>query len=290
LPRITDEERVLMLKWLQKENPSQKMLNARWIKGGGAKGASMVGDSKAVKTSGAYEALAAYVNERLQSKPKKGDKSFWTAEIARTRFTSIFKSYTDACKIGSKADSAVGASAEEIAAAADFNASLLHRQTKKYVMFASLHALYSEHPTVNPVLVANGGQVNQGTIGRDNGEDDDTPDLQAHVEGSKADEKNPNKGSADERSKAASKSKNESFKLKEGSKRPEFTAVWGATTAAAKRERLEFDKENAKKQRIEQQKDRQVAAQKIKTEFIASLLSANKTTEEIKELMILAGY
>lgn len=288
LARITDEERLLMLKWLQKENGNQKMLNARWIKGGGAKGASMNGEAKAVKTSGAYEALAAYLNEHLKCKPKRGEKTFWTTDIAKTRFTSIFKSYTDACKLGSKSDSAAGATAEQIAAAVDFNSALLQQQTKKCCMFSSLHALYSEHPTVNPVMVANGGQDEQGSIGDgDNDQEPPTPDLQNIVEGTKG----KDNGSTSDKSKATKKSTSkEEFKLKEGSKRPEFTTVWGATTAAAKRERLDFDMQNAKKQRVEQQKDRNVAAQKIRTDLIASLIAANKTNAEIQALMTLAGY
>lgn len=58
MPRITKEERVSVCDWIVKDRKDGKMLNGRWIRNGGAKGATMTATSSEVKTSGAYEALA----------------------------------------------------------------------------------------------------------------------------------------------------------------------------------------------------------------------------------------
>jgi hypothetical protein len=59
MPRITKEERDVVCIWIQKERPDGKMCNGRWIRNGGAKGATMTATSGEVKTSGAQDALAA---------------------------------------------------------------------------------------------------------------------------------------------------------------------------------------------------------------------------------------
>ena len=58
MPRITKEERTSVCEWIVKPRADGKMLNGRWIRNGGAKGASMTATSSEVKTSGAYEALS----------------------------------------------------------------------------------------------------------------------------------------------------------------------------------------------------------------------------------------
>ena len=58
MPRITKEERTSVCEWIVKPRPDGKMLNGRWIRNGGAKGATMTATSAQVKTSGAYEALS----------------------------------------------------------------------------------------------------------------------------------------------------------------------------------------------------------------------------------------
>jgi hypothetical protein len=58
MPRITKEERTSVCEWIVKSRPDGKMLNGRWIRNGGAKGATMTATSAQVKTSGAYEALS----------------------------------------------------------------------------------------------------------------------------------------------------------------------------------------------------------------------------------------
>jgi hypothetical protein len=58
LPRITAEERSCVCDWIAKDRKDGKMNNGRWIRNGGAKGATMTATSSEVKTSGAYEALA----------------------------------------------------------------------------------------------------------------------------------------------------------------------------------------------------------------------------------------
>jgi hypothetical protein len=58
MPRITQEERSTVCMWIVKLRPDAKMNNGRWIRNGGAKGATMTVTSGEVKTSGAYDALA----------------------------------------------------------------------------------------------------------------------------------------------------------------------------------------------------------------------------------------
>ncbi len=58
MARITKEERQGVCEWIMKERKDGKMLNGRWIRNGGAKGATMTATSSEVKTSGAYESLA----------------------------------------------------------------------------------------------------------------------------------------------------------------------------------------------------------------------------------------
>ncbi len=57
MPRITKEERTSVCDWIQKERSDGKMLNGRWIRNGGAKGATMTATSAEVKTSGAYDSF-----------------------------------------------------------------------------------------------------------------------------------------------------------------------------------------------------------------------------------------
>lgn len=58
MPRITKEERTSVCEWIVKPRADGKMLNGRWIRNGGAKGATMTATSSEVKPSGAYEALS----------------------------------------------------------------------------------------------------------------------------------------------------------------------------------------------------------------------------------------
>jgi hypothetical protein len=58
MARITKEERQGVCEWIMKVRKDGKMLNGRWIRNGGAKGATMTATSSEVKTSGAYESLA----------------------------------------------------------------------------------------------------------------------------------------------------------------------------------------------------------------------------------------
>jgi hypothetical protein len=60
MTRITKDERNLVSVWIQKRRKDGKMTNGRWIRNGGAKGQTMTATSGEVKTSGAYDALAAY--------------------------------------------------------------------------------------------------------------------------------------------------------------------------------------------------------------------------------------
>lgn len=282
LPKISEEEKSLVQKWLQKEHTGHNQLNARWIKGGGGHGSGMT-ESKAVKTSGAYESLANYVNEKLQSKPKAGDDGYWTAKIASTRFTAAFKAYTEATKIGNISDSAAGASEEQVKAQADYNAALLAQKVKKCPMFLVFNALYAEHPSVNPVVNVGmkSGQVVQGDI---DGERNDNDDFEAEEGTTKKEE------SKESMSSNASKETKSGFKLKEGAKKVDFTTAWATTMGQAKAARLEFEKRKEKREREEKRKDRKVQEKKIRSELLITLLGRNCTEDQIKTYMRLAGH
>ena len=147
MPRITPEERKCVEKWLQKSRKDGKMLNARWIRNGGAKGQSMTATSCEVKTQGAYDALAAYVNQKLifpADHPR-----VWTVDVAKRRWSSMYKSFKESMVIGSKSNSAAGCTIQEIEAN---NTSLLKKQKAKCGSFEVLLKLYQEHPSVKPVM------------------------------------------------------------------------------------------------------------------------------------------
>ena len=59
MAKITVKERECVMEWLAKPRRDNKMNNARWIRNGGGQGQSMTATSGEVRTSGAYEALAA---------------------------------------------------------------------------------------------------------------------------------------------------------------------------------------------------------------------------------------
>jgi len=305
LPNITDDERNLMQKWLQKEHVGHHHLNARWIKGGGGHGGSGMVESKQVKTSGAYEALAKYVNDHLKPPPQPGDDKFWTKHVASTRFTAAFKAYGEACKMGNKGDSAVGASAEEVEKQVNFNAVLLARQVKKCPMYATFHALYAEHPTIHPVMSVgmHDNSANQGDIEAAADGDEE----KAETEQKEQPEQPPNssKGSSigSPQSKTATtldkedKKDKKSFKLKEGAKKVEFTMQWAETMGQAKADRLEFEKmkdardqENRKRELEERQKDRDESAKRAKGDLLMQLVQRGFNDDQIKFYMRMAGH
>lgn len=317
LPKITDEEKQLMQKWLQKDHVGHNQLNARWIKGGGGVGMKMT-ESKTVKTSGAYESLAKYVNERLESKPKPSDDAFWTPKIASTRFAAAFKAYSEASKMGNKSDSAIGASEEEVNhRQVNYNAVLLAQQVKKCPMYVVFNALYSEHPSVNPVIsvgmtkdnmhVGNIGDAGDGDNGSRNedevDEESDKEDKEEQPQGtpnksSKSSTKSGNSNTGDtSATKAKSKKDKGSFKLKEGAKKADFTTVWATTMAEAKEAKLKFEMrkeereiEERKRDREDREKDRNIQAKKIRSDLLFSLVDRGLTEDQIKRYMRLAGH
>jgi hypothetical protein len=304
LPNITDEERTLMQKWLQKEHHGHKHLNARWIKGGGGCGAGGMVDSKAVKTSGAYAALANYVNEHLQSKPKPGDDAFWTKAVACTRFTSAFKQYGEACKIGSKSDSAIGATEDQVNAQINFDAVVLAQRVKKCPMFLVFHALYQEHPSIHPVMNVGMREedARQGDI-----EQQDLSDGHA----GKIGESQPGEGAGQQHAQTNSSSSKKStieldkakpeskstFRLKEGAKKVDFTTQWAQTMGEAKAARLEYEKqkdareeESRKRELEERAADRTAANKRAKAELLIQLLQRGLPGNEIQNYMRMCGY
>ena len=315
LPKISEEEKQLMQKWLAKEHNAT--LNARWIKGGGGAGTHLI-DAKQVKTSGAYEALAVYMNKKLESKPKKGDKEFWTAKIASTRFAAAFKAYSDACKIGSKSDSAAGANEDEVARQVNYNNILLAQQIKKCPMFATFQALYSEHPTVHPVMnvgMQEGleqGEIGEGDIdgGAEGGaEGDAVADEESEDESKKQQAAEVASATASTTSKpkvlvsatASTTSKpkegtkkeevqKKAFLLKEGQKKQEFTTVWAATMGQSRQDKLDFEKQEAKRRRTDAHASNKIAKQKVRTDLMIAMVQKGMTFAEIRSYMAMAGF
>ena len=283
LQKISEEEKSLMQKWLQKEHSGHNQLNARWIKGGGGHGSGMT-ESKAVKTSGAYESLANYVNAKLTTKPKAGDDGFWTPKIASTRFTAAFKAYSEAMKLGNISDSAAGATEAQIQAQENYNAALLSQKVKKCPMYQVFHALYSEHPSVNPVINAGmkTGEVRQGNIDDDEGDDEEGDAASEEAEKAKED-----KGS---KSSKETKETKGGFKLKEGAKKVDFTTAWANTMGEAKKAKLDFEIKKEKREREERRKDRKMQEKKVKSDLIISLVARNFNEDQIKNMLRLAGH
>ena len=179
MPRITPDERTCVEKWLQKSRKDGKMLNARWIRNGGAKGQSMTATSCEVKTQGAYDALAAYVNQKLifpADHPR-----VWTVDVAKRRWSSMYKSFKESMVIGSKSNSAAGCTIAQIEAN---NTSLLKKQKKKCGSFEVLLKLYQEHPSVKPVMPLEVGTLagvdpKQGDVAADATDASDTTTILA---------------------------------------------------------------------------------------------------------------
>lgn len=126
MPRILPAERVCVENWLQKSRKDGAMQNARWIRNGGAKHATMTATSAEVKTQGAYESLALYVNKNL--KYATADPRFWDVDIAKRRWISLFKSFKEALLLDSKGNSTAGSTLLEIQTN---NTSVLKKQKLK---------------------------------------------------------------------------------------------------------------------------------------------------------------
>lgn len=154
LPRINITERACVENWLQKNRKDGKMKNARWIRGAGAKGQSMTVASCEVKTQGAYESLAMFVNKHC--KFGHNDARVWSADVAKRRWTSMYKSFKEAMLLGSKGNSLAGNTLVELMT---HKTSLLVKQKAKCASFEILEALYSEHPSVHPAQPKEFGSV-----------------------------------------------------------------------------------------------------------------------------------
>ena len=107
MPRISVKERHYVEKWIKKDRCDGSMTNGRWIRNGGAKGQSMTATSGEVRTNGAYDALALYVNKNMSYGAK--DHLFWTRDVAKKRWTALYKSYKDATLLSAKGNSTAGA-------------------------------------------------------------------------------------------------------------------------------------------------------------------------------------
>jgi hypothetical protein len=154
MPRILQSERVVVECWLQKNRKDGKMVNARWIRNGGAKGQGMTATSGEVKTAGAHEALGIYVNKTLGY--GIADKRVWSKDIAKRRFQSMYKSFKEALLLGAKGNSLAGCSLAEIE---NNNTSLLNKQKAKCASFEVLLTLYENHPSVKPVFPMEQGAI-----------------------------------------------------------------------------------------------------------------------------------
>jgi len=136
MPRILPAERVCIENWLQKTRKDGAMQNARWIRNGGAKHATMTATSAEVKTQGAYESLALYVNKNL--KYLSTDPRVWDVDIAKRRWVSLFKSFKEALLLDSKGNSMAGCSLLEIQTN---TTSILKKQKLKCASFDVMHQM-----------------------------------------------------------------------------------------------------------------------------------------------------
>jgi hypothetical protein len=99
--RIERDHRVAMEKWLGTQRTytggksGAKMLNIRWMMGGGAKGLDKgMRESKEVKSSGAQLALAKHINSKFNLK----DDKKWTGNMAKSRFENMMKGFRKVVK------------------------------------------------------------------------------------------------------------------------------------------------------------------------------------------------
>jgi hypothetical protein len=87
------------------------------------------------------------------------------------------------------------------------------------------------------------------------------------------------------------------FKLKEGTKKGDFTTVWAATIAEAKDARLQFDirkeeraAEERKRDREDKEKDRSLQEKKMKSDLMLSLLERGLSEDQISRYMRMVGF
>jgi hypothetical protein len=99
--RIERDHRVAMEKWLGTQRTytggktGAKMLNLRWMMGGGAKGLGTgMRDSKEVKSTGAQLALAKHINSKFNLK----DAKKWTGNMAKSRYDNMMKGFRKVLK------------------------------------------------------------------------------------------------------------------------------------------------------------------------------------------------
>lgn len=85
MKRISKDERQSVCDWIAKLRKDGKMNNSRWIRNGGAKGQTMTATSAEVKTLGAFDSLAGYVNRRLRLVAPL----CWTRDISKKRWIAL---------------------------------------------------------------------------------------------------------------------------------------------------------------------------------------------------------
>jgi hypothetical protein len=185
-------------------------------------------------------------------------------------------------KLGNISDSAAGATEEQIQAQTNYNAALLSAKVKKCPMYVVFHALYSEHPSVNPVINTGmkAAEVRVGNIEEQGREND---------EGEEAQEQSSKSSKNSATSKETKETKG-GFKLKEGAKKVDFTTAWTTTMGEAKKAKLDFEVKKEKREREERRKDRKMQEKKIKSDLVISLLARNCNEDQIKTYLRLAGH
>jgi hypothetical protein len=94
--RLSQEERIAMELWMKsnrvyENGKGRDMTNLRWINGAASKGLlTASGDPKQAKQIGAHEALAKFVNDRLNL---HGTGKSWTAETAASKWKNMKTSF-----------------------------------------------------------------------------------------------------------------------------------------------------------------------------------------------------
>jgi hypothetical protein len=218
--RITPEERSAMEVWLllKREYAGGKgkdMTNLRWINGAAAKGLSNVsGDPKQAKQIGAYEALAAYMNE----KRVKGART-WNAEYALTKWKNMKTSFKRAIKKYPMPDTCEweqsGKSKEDLSSEVERVTALREAACQSYkVLWDELR----DHPIIHPAAPfesvieededdASSGSDNDEGEGRGDASDIDTGTATARSPKSPKSPKAPSSKGSSAQGKASSKKK-----------------------------------------------------------------------------------
>ena len=268
MPRISVKERHYVEKWIKKTRHDGSMTNGRWIRNGGAKGQAMTATSGEVKTNGAHDALAAYLNKNMGYIIK--DPLFWTRDVSKKRWTALYKSYKDATLLTSKGNSTAGTTQAEIESA---KCSVLAMQVKKCPSFRTFHLLFANHPTVKPVNPQEVGSVGAQAV-------QDTPPLYPDEEKDAKDDETRSKATKEsEVAKPAGAAAGVEPKGKAPAPPPFHMAP------SKKSPKMDLGEAYLKAQQLRIESVAASGSAKMRLDLICTLSAQNKTAEEIEAFL-----